>query len=134
VAFIAGYISTLAIDGNVVSTYSSDATLSLTNETLDKTTLGVTNRQYIGGLQDGTLAISMHLDTAGIIDLQAAYQATAPVAFSFRPGKLGVGFDAGQWDGTFIMDTLDIVGSVDDNWQSNISGQITGPVAYTAPV
>jgi len=134
VAFIAGYISTLQIDGNNVHIYASDATLALTNETLDKTTLGVTNRSYIPGLQDATLDIAMHLDTAGIVDIQAAYASTVPVTFTFRPGKLGAGFDAGQWDGTMIVTSLDISGSVDDNWTMNISGQVTGAVTFTQPV
>jgi len=134
VAFIAGYISTLQIDGKAVHIYASDAALSLTNETLDKTTLGTSNRSYIAGLQDGTVDISMHLDTAGIVDIQAAYASTVPVTFTFRPGKLGAGFDAGQWNGTMIITTMDITGSVDDNWSMNISGQITGVVTFTQPV
>jgi len=134
VAFIAGYISTLQIDGKAVHIYASDATLSLTNETLDKTTLGVSNRNYIPGLQDGSIDISMHLDTNGIVDVQAAYAATVPVTFTFRPGKLGTGFDAGQWDGTMIVTSFDIPGAVDDNWAMNISGQVTGAVTYTQPV
>ena len=133
-SFIAGYIASLDVDGASVDVYSSDATLSLTNETIDKTTLGVSNRNYIAGLQDGTLSISMHLDTAGIVDVQGAYASTVPVAFVFRPGKLGAGFDAGQWTGTMIVTSLDIAGAVDSNWEMNISGQITGTVSYTAPV
>ncbi len=132
-SFIAGYIATLTVDGGTVEIFTSDATLSLTNETLDKTTLGVSNRAYITGLQDGSIDISMHLDTAGIVIIQGAYDNTLPVAFVFRPGALGVN-DAGQWAGSFIMSTMDITGSVDDNWSMNISGQVTGAVTYTAPV
>jgi len=134
VAFIAGYISTLVIDGNNVHPYASDATLSLTNETLDKTTLGMSNRQYIPGLQDGSIDMSLHLDTVGIVGIQAAFASTTPVDFTFRLGKLGAGFDAGAWDGTMIITSLDLSGSVDDNHSMNISGQVTGPVPFTQPV
>ena len=132
-SFIAGYISTLVVDGQNVEIYSSDATLSLTNETLDKTTLGLSNRQYITGLQDGTVNIDMHVDTASMPLLQASYASTSPVAFTFRPGELGAN-DAGQWAGELIIESLDINGSVDDNWSVGLSGQITGAVTYTAPV
>ena len=132
-SFIPGYISSLTVDGQTVEIYSSDATLSLTNETLDKTTLGVSNRNYIVGLQDGSVSIDMHVDTASMALLQASYAKTVPVAFTFRPGALGVN-DAGQWDGTMIIESMDVNGSVDDNWSVSLSNQITGAVTYTAPV
>jgi len=132
-AFIQGYLATITIDGTDLNVYSSDATLSLTNETIDKTTLGVSNRQYITGLQDGSIDISMHLDTDGIVSVQGAYDKTVPVTFVFRPGELGTA-DAGQWSGSMIITELAIPGQVDDNWQMNISGQVTGNVLYTAPV
>ncbi len=132
-SFIPGYIASLTVGGGSVEIYSSDASLSLVNETIDKTTLGVSSRVRITGLQDASLDISMHLDTVGIISLQAAYASTVPVLFVFRPGALGVN-DAGQWNGSMIIESLEITGSVDDNWQMNISGPTTGPVVYTAPV
>ncbi len=132
-SFIQGYLATITIDGASVEIFASDATLSLTNETLDKTTLGVSNRQYITGLQDGSIDISMHLDTVGIVAMQGAYAKTVPVTFVFRPGELGTA-DAGQWSGSMIITELAVPGQVDDNWQMNISGQITGSVLYTAPV
>ncbi len=132
-SFIAGYIATLIVDGSNVDIYASDASLSLTNETLDKTTLGVSNRNYINGLQDGTINISMHLDTAGVTVIQGAFNQTDPVTFVFRPGALGVN-DAGRWDGDMIITSMDVSANVDDNWTIGIDGQITGPVTYTAPV
>ncbi len=86
-SFIAGYIATLVFDGTNVEVFASDATLSLTNETLDKTTLGVSNRNYITGLQDGTIDIAMHLDTAGIVAIQGAYDKTVPVTL-YYPRRL----------------------------------------------
>jgi len=132
-AFVQGYLSNIVVDGTQINVFASDATLSLTNETIDKTTLGVSNRQYITGLQDGSLDVSMHLDTVGIIAMQAAYDKTVTVTFIFRPGALGSA-DAGQWSGAMIITELSIPGQVDDNWQMNISGQITGSVLYTQPV
>lgn len=131
--FVQGYFAEITIDSASLEGFTSDATLTLTNETLDKTTLGVSNRQYIVGLQDGSVSAQMHLDTAGIVAVQAAYTKTDPVTFVFRPGQLG-GPDAGEWAGNMVITDLEVTGSVDDNWQMNLSGQITGPVTYTAPV
>ena len=131
-SFVQGYFLTLTVNGESFQDYTSSADLTLTNETLDKTTLGVSSRQYITGLQDGTISAQMHLDTAGVGLLQAAYSSTDPVTFVFRPGKLG-GPDAGQWIGGMIITDLTITGSVDDNWQANFSAQISGDVIYTQP-
>ncbi len=130
--FIQGYISTMTVDGGDLHPFSSSGTLSLSTETLDKTTLGRDARQYISGLQDGTVSIQMHLDTSGITLVQGAYASTTPVPFVFRPGRVG-GPDAGQWNGDMIITDLEVTGSVDDNWQMNITGQVTGPVTYTQP-
>jgi len=130
--FVQGYIATLTVNSTDVEIYSSDASLTLTADTLDKTTLGVVNRQYIPGLQDGSLSISMHLDTTGVSAIQGSFGSTTPVPFVFRPGKVG-GPDAGQWVGTMIITDFEIGGSVDDNWQMNINGQVTGAVTYTQP-
>jgi predicted secreted protein len=130
--FVQGYFATYTVAGEDIHVYSSSGTLTMTNETLDKTTLGRSERIYIPGLQDATLSMQMHLDTAGITAIQAAYASTTPVTFSFRPGKVG-GPDAGQWDGTAIVTDVEITGSVDDNWQMNLSMQGTGPLTYTQP-
>ena len=132
-SFIAGYIATLTVDGQAIAPITSDAALNLTNETLDKTVLGNPERTYITGLQDGTWTAAMHLDTASIVALQAAFDSTVPVAFVFRPGALGAN-DAGQWAGDCIIESMDIPGAVDDNWSINLDCQITGAVTYTAPV
>lgn len=132
-SFIPGYIATLTVGGTDVNIWSSDASLTLNNETLDKTTLGKDARVFIPGLQSADVSISMHLDTAGVALLQTAYASTVPVVFSFRPGALGTA-DAGQWDGTMIVTSLELAGSVDDNWQMNLSGSATDAVVYTAPL
>ena len=131
-AFIPGYLATISVNGSAINIYSSDAALSLTNEVLDKTTLGVTDRTFIPGLQTGSMDCTMHTDTAGIVDIQAAFAATSPVAFVFRPGALGT-HDAGQYSGTAIITDMTHNGAVDDNWSTTISLQVTGGVTYTQP-
>ena len=132
-AFIPGYLATISVDGTAINVFSSDASLSLTNEVLDKTTLGVPERVFITGLQSGTMDVTMHTDTAGIVSIQQAFVSTTPVTFVFRPGALGT-HDAGQYSGDAIITDQTHQGAVDDNWSTTLSLQITGVVLYTAPV
>jgi len=134
-SFIPGYIASLTINGADLEPYASDASLTLNNDTLDKTTLGTPERVFIPGLQSGSIDIQMHLDTGGIVDIQAAFSAANTVAFVFRPGALGAGTDAGQWSGQCIIDTMGgIAATVDDNWSVAIGATISGPVSYTSPI
>ena len=129
---IPGYLATITIAGQAINIFSSDASLSLTNEVLDKTTLGTPERVFITGLQSGTMDINMHTDTAGVVAIQAAFASTTPVTFVFRPGAL-VTHDAGQYSGDAIITDQTHSGAVDDNWSTTLSLQITGVVLYTAP-
>ena len=131
--FIPGYLSTISVNGNAINVFSSDASLTLVNEVLDKTTLGVPERVFIPGLQTGTMDASMHTDTAGQVEIQAAFVSGVPVTFVFRAGALGT-HDAGQYSGDAIITDMTQSGGIDDNWSTTLSLQITGPVAYTAPV
>ena len=131
-SFIPGYLATISVNGTALNVFSSDASLSQQNETLDKTTLGVPERVFITGLKTGTMDVTMHLDTAGIIGIQAAFDALDPVTFVFRPGELG-GNDAGEYTGDCIITDMTINGAVDDNWSVDIATQLTGPVPFTAP-
>ena len=133
-AFIQGYIATLEVPaGSPINQWASDAGLTLNNETLDKTTLGSPERVFIPGLQSGSMTVTMHLDSASLVQLQAAFAATTVVGWLFRPGQLGT-HDAGQYTGEGIIDDMTIAGSVDDNWTVSISITVSGPVAFTQPV
>ena len=131
--YIPGYVATLTINGSDLEVFSSDAALNLTTEVLNKTTLGVVDAVFIPGLQGGTIDITMHTDTVGMVDIQAAYASTTEVAFVFRPGSLGA-LDAGSWAGVGILNDLTVGAAVDDNWATTISVQCSGPINYTPPV
>ena len=113
--------------------WETDTTLDYTTDAIESTTIGVTHRTYINGLKDGTLTANMHMDTAGMVAMQAANDAAAPITYVMRPGELGVA-DAGQYAGDFIITDMSIAGAADDNWSISLSGQLTGIPAYTAPV
>ena len=79
------------------------------------------------------MSVSMHLDTAALISLQAADDATLPVACVFRPGELGVK-DAGQYNGDGIITEMAIAGGAEDNWTVDLTIQGTAEWPYSAPV
>ena len=129
---IPGYLATITVNGNAVNVFSSDATLDQTTEVVDKTTLGVTARVFINGLQSGSMDVTMHTDTAGQVEINTAYAAASPVAWTFRMGALGT-HDAGAYDGNGIISDMSINGSVDDEWDTSFTLVTTGPINYTAP-
>lgn len=132
-SFSAGYLASITINGVSYEEFTSSATLSTTRAALDKTKLGQDRNTYLSGLGDGSLEVQMHLDTTVAAAIETAYQSTTPVAWVFRAGALGVA-DMGQHAGEGIITSRDIVGDADGEWDTSISIQATGDIAYTAPV
>lgn len=132
-SFAAGYLASISINGVDYEDFSSSATLSTTRSALDKTKLGQDRNTYLSGLGDGTVDVQLHLDTTVAAAIEAAYQATDPVAFVFRAGATGTA-DMGSHAGTGIIVDRSIVGDADGEWDCTMSVQCTGTITYTAPV
>ncbi len=132
-AFIAGYLADLQVDGVVLHQWASSATLSKTTNAIPANTLGRTHNEYVNGKKDTSMDVSMHLDTDALVQLQAADDATEPVTCVFRPGVLGVK-DAGSYTGLGIITDMSIDGGAEDNWTVSLSIQGTDEWPYTAPV
>ncbi len=79
------------------------------------------------------MSVSMHLDTASLVILQAADDSTIPVQCVFRPGQLGAN-DAGAYTGNGIITDLTVSGGADDNWSVDMEIQGVSEWPYTAPV
>ena len=132
-AYIQGYLSTLSVNSQAINQWSSQAGLSKTTNAIPRNTLGKTHNEYGNGKKDTTMSVSMHLDTAALVLLQAADDATLPVACVFRPGQVGVK-DAGQYNGDGIITEMAIAGGAEDNWTVDLTIQGTAEWPYTAPV
>jgi hypothetical protein len=131
--FIEGYLATITLDAVAYHPYSSDATLGLTRDAVDKTKLGEDRRTYISGLGDGTIDATLHLATEFAVAVQTAYDKTTPLAYLFRPGALGTK-DAGQYEGGAIITDFSQAGAADGEWDVTLTLQLTGQYTYTAPV
>jgi len=131
--FIEGYLATITINGVAYEPYTSDATLSLTRDAIDKTKLGQDRRNYVSGLGDGTVDSTLHLATEFAVAINTAYESTVEVAVLFRPGALGTK-DAGQYDGSGIITDFSQQGAADGEWDVSLAVQLSGDVTYTAPI
>ena len=132
-AFIQGYLSSVSVNGTQLNIWQSAAELSKSTNAIPANTLGKTHNVYLNGKKDTAMNSTMHLDTASLVALQAADDATEPVACVFRPGELG-NKDAGQYNGDGIITEMRIGAQVDDNWVVDLAIQGTEEWPYTAPV
>ena len=132
-AFVAGYIASISINGVSYEDFTSSATRSATRDALDKTKLGQDRRTYLSGLGDATIDVQMHMDTTVAAAMEAAYEATEPVAYVFRAGALG-STDLGQYSGTGIITDFSIAGDADGEWDASFSLQGSGDYTYTPAI
>ncbi len=131
--FVAGYIASITINSVSYEDFTSSATRSATRDALDKTKLGQDRRTYLSGLGDASIDVQMHMDTSVAAAMEAAYEATEPIAYVFRAGALGT-TDLGQYAGTGIITDFSIAGDADGEWDASFSLQGSGDYTYTAPV
>jgi len=131
--FIEGYLATITINGVAYEPYTSDATLDLVRDAIDKTKLGNDRRDYVSGLGDGNVDATLHLATEFAVAINVAYESTVAVAVVFRPGALGTK-DAGQYGGEGVITSFSQQGTADGEWDVSLSIQMSGALSYTAPV
>ena len=132
-AYIQGYLATITVNGVEYAPDTSTAGLTRSSNTIDVTPIGVTAKQYLVGLQDGTITADTHMNTTTMAGINTAYESTTPVTFIFRPGSIAAGKDAGQYSGSAIISNMDANGDATGEWDVALDLQITGTVTYTAP-
>ena len=131
--YIEGYLATITIGGVTYSTYAARAGLSLTQEALQNTHLTDRNHTFLPGLQAGSLSVDLHMATEFAAAVNTANDSRAGLTLVFRPGELGTK-DAGQREGSAVIDDFTQEGTGDGEWDITLSLQLTGPAPYTAPV
>lgn len=129
---VSGYLASISVAGVTYSDFASSATFDTTRDALDKTKLGQSRRTYLSALGDASLSVELHADTTLASALEAAYQATEPVTYVFRPGALGTA-DLGQYSGSAIMTDRSIAGDATGEWDVSVQLQGSGDYVYTQP-
>lgn len=133
-SFIPGYLATISVDAQAINIWSTSASLTKTTNAIPTPVLGETHDTFINGKKATAMQATLHLDTAGLVALQAADDSTVPVVCVFRPGALGASTDAGSYTGDGIITEMVVAGGEDDNWSVDLSIQGTAVWPYTAPV
>jgi predicted secreted protein len=133
-SYIAGYLATISVNGDPINQWSSQASLAKTTNAISVGTLGETHQVYANGKKDTVMTATLHLDTSGLVQLQAADDATTPVDCVFRPGAIGVNTDAGQYNGVGIITDMTIAGGSDSEWDVDLTVQGSQEWPYTAPI
>ena len=130
--YIPGYVATITVNGVEHAPDTISANLTQSRNLLDKTKLGSDRIHRLSGLGDSSVALQLHMNTATMVALMAAYEAVDPIAVVIRPGALA-SFDAGQWTGTGLVSSFEWAGDADGEW--DVSMQIDGDngFTYTAP-
>ena len=129
----AGYLATIRINDVLYSDFANQAQWSGTRAALDKTKLGQDRNTYLPGLGDATVSVQCHADTSLAAAIEAAYELTVPVTYSFRAGAIGEA-DLGQRDGDAIITNYVYDASADSEWNLQIDLQGTGDYVFTQPV
>lgn len=132
-SYVQGYLATLTINGVQYAPDTSTAGLTKSVNTIDVTPIGVTAKQYLNGLFDGTITADTHMNTATMAAVNTAFESTTPVVFIFRPGSVAAGKDAGSYTGSAIISNMDINGDATGEWDVALDLQISGLAPYTAP-
>ena len=87
--YVQGYIATITVDGTAHHPDASTATLTQTKVVIEKTKLGQRRKTKLSGLEDATIEMNLHANTATVVALENAYHSIDPVAVVFRRGELG---------------------------------------------
>lgn len=131
--YVPGYIATITINGTDLHPISGQGTFTQEARAITVTKLGQDSEVNLPGLRAGSLDCDLHLDTQTAVAIQAAVDATAPVAFVWRAGSLGV-YDAGQHSGECVITSLAENADPETEWEWSLQARLSGPTAYTPPV
>ena len=119
--------------GSVVGTQTAlgviTATISLANELVDVTEIGVLDRSFVGGVRGGTISGTLFYDQANTAKalLESSTKSGAPVFFTIAHGDASTG----GFTGTFIVESFAPEYAVGDMIRATFSGRITGEYSIT---
>ena len=122
-AFIAGNVVTLQVDGQAMTAYTDDSNFDRVRETLETTVFGNTDRTYIAGLRGYSFSLSGPWDAAGDAIWDGADDG-ATGTFNYSP-------DGGTttYSGSALFADYSISSSVDGRVEWSGSVQPTGSVS-----
>lgn len=120
----------IALGGTDLSSYCNKAELSVEVEEKEVTTFGSGgNKEIIGGLKSGTLALEFKNDyAAGLLDAILWPLLGTVVTFELRPTSAAVGTSNPKWTGSVLINGLSAGGGVGDEATQSQSFPTTGAI------
>lgn len=130
-SFVHGKKTRLFLHDANLSGYLNSASSSGERDTHDTTVFADDDRNYLGGLGDGTVSLSglFDGDTDAVHDLLSPHMTSDdPRAFTYAPAGLAVGNKA--FLAYLLQGTYEVPSEVAGLVQLNVEGQASGGVAY----
>ena len=129
--FIPGYLGTVLLNADNISTIGSVVSLTRTRNIMSKPVFGSPYAYSLGGQKVGAFDASGHVSVEQLSDLEAAFISDAPIAFSLQIGDAAGATDAGLYSGNCVVGDFTIEASADGEWDWSISCTTSGAVTYT---
>ena len=128
--FIPGYLGTVTLNADNISTIGSVVSLTRTRNVMSKPVFGSPYAYSLGGQKVGAFDASGHISTEQLADLEAAFASDAPIAFSLQVGDAAGATDAGLYSGNCVVGEFTIEASADGEWDWSITATTSGLVTY----
>lgn len=129
--FIPGYLATVLLNAEDFSAIGSVVRLQKSRNVMTKPTFGNPFGFSLGGQRLATFTANGHLSAEQAAALEAAYNATLPIAFSLQVGEGGEVTDAGLHTGSCVISQLTIEANADGEWDWSLDAQTSGAVVFT---
>ncbi len=131
-ASVHGKGSTLVINSGAMTAYINDVAFPRTTDTSETTVLGLTDKTYVPGLNDGTLTGAGFYDstasTGPVAILEAVYAGNAAVTVTWRPA---VGSGHYSYAFSAILTDYELGANTTDAVALSFALQKTGAVTVT---
>lgn len=126
---VPGHLGTITLDTDPVVTIQTTA-LNRSRNIITKQFIGQSWQSALGGQFSATFSGSGAVTVEGLGALEAAY-AAANVDASLQVGEASGSTDAGLYEGTLVIGTLNIEASGDGEYEFSIDGTFNGSVIRT---
>ena len=132
--YISGYLADITVDGQTLDEFGNSAVLAKTRTVTEKPAFGVTDVGAVPGQSRTTLAVEGHADPEIVAAMDAAFEKSEGVAFTFQIGEQGGDTDAGSYTGEGFMSAW-TPADADADGQISFSFELmaNGAVPYVAP-
>lgn len=131
--FVPGYLGTVTLNADDISAIGSVVTLNFQRTSMTKPTFGNSYAHSLSGQRSGTFSAEGHVSAEQLADLQAAFDAAGPIAFSIQIGDAAGPTDAGMYSGDCNVTSFEVSGSADGEWDWSIEATTSGEVTYAPP-